>query len=423
MLKSRRLLTGSLVALALTVPLGLAAWLLIDERPAYRLPGGTVIRFNSFGYGQARAQVFGPTSMRRLMPVAHLIPPAIGSRINWEGYDYGSFVPRDALAIGLVHAGAPNPAMPSGEIVDRHGCRFRPMDNYSEQATGESANLSIYPFFPRREESFQLEMTLWPPAGGQRVGSIPVRNPVGTHYPTWTASPLPQTQRSGPLAVTLLDASRGWTRLDAGRPENEKQTDLVRLPYRLDGSQGGGAEWRPVSVRLSDAMGGTCRIDWGAWRRTRGAILVRGDNLCREEPAYEYRLEFSRAQTPGAEPDQLLELGNMTVQEGVHTNFSLPDGRVVNVNATEADDSMLLFGAWSPQEGEIGRLLVGDSRVQAPDFEVPMMPGGKPTLSQQLQAKVRRGTKLAHLHFGIYRSRFVTFRIKPRWLPPAPAPE
>ncbi|MCC2670688.1 MAG: hypothetical protein K0Q72_3159 [Armatimonadetes bacterium] len=413
MTKARRLLIGSTLALGVTLPLALAALLLWDERPQRKLPDGSVVRLSAVRYSPVKPVVRGPAWKRRLFPLAPHLPPDLARRIAWETYDPGVMTPPSALTLALEHDGVSDPRQPFGRLRDRHGCRYGSMDN-----TGGSLNFGFYPFFPRREPSFHYDAFL---GGGEPKpvpGGFTVGNPVGTQHPTWSAATLPATQRSGPLAVTVTEVTRGWSYGDVGRlTRGSVEVPMVRFRFRVPESS---RDWTPVGAKLTDATGGSYRFGTDGWSLQSGMLYVRGDNVCREEPAYDYRLEFSRAPAVGAPPDQTFDLGAWEVSALAPKSLTLPDGRPVHVFAMDEDGGQTdLAGNWQPRDGEIGRLWTG-GRVPPAKRDPPLpLPGGSPH-AQQLGIPLPKGQKRVHLYFGIYRSRFVTFRVKPQWLPVAP---
>jgi hypothetical protein len=407
MIKPRRLLIGSAVALGVTLPPAIAM-LFWDDQPANRLPNGAVMRLTTIQYGKPRPIVYGPVWKRRLFPLASFLPVDVSRRISWITLDPSKLAAPNALTLGLAYYGHTS-QHPRGELVDSHGCRYESPINLLGPSDGGSSKIAVFPFFPRRQASFQLE-TYLQERERTPTGAFTLPNPAGTRHPIWEPAQLPATQLDGPLEVTLLAAERGWLPGYQGRV---RASDLpfTKLSYRLGNRSW---DWAPVGATLRDATGGSYRFDFQDWRRASSALFVRGDNLCREEPAYEYRVEFSRAPVASTRPDRVYDLG--AVATAKPAIVVLPDGHAVAGFANPRGNPTI-SGSWYPREGELGRLwaTAADGRPLPP---TPFQPRWGRSREQTLKVIVPKGAKRVHLHFGIYKSRFVTFRVKPRWLSP-----
>jgi hypothetical protein len=290
------------------------------------------------------------------------------------------------------------------------------MDNSPGESSRGVTNVAFYPFFPRREASFPCKVQFYETGKLEPAGRFDIANPVGTRHPTWSPESLPVTRRSGPLEVTLTEATWGWSYMARTRPARGAEAVLVRLRYRLPARS---RDWRFVGVTLSDATGGSYRFGTDGWQRAPGTAYIRGDNVCREEGAYEYRLEFSQAESPGVRPAQSYDLGPYTLGDLSRPVVRfLPDGRRVTLFSEAAEGT--LFGNWSPRYGQIGRLRATDVRGRPlKTIGEVALPGGIPH-GQQLGMSVPKGTRQVRLRFEVYQSRYVTFRIKPRWITPLP---
>lgn len=252
---------------------------------------------------------------------------------------------------------------------------------------------------------------------GQRVlvSSFTLACPVPTRHPTWKAEQLPSTQTNGPLEVTLTDVSTGWGRTHLRRPAFGEEVQATRLDYELAPTS---REWQSVGVSLADAMGDSYRFETEL-RQEPGALYVAGDNLCRQESAYRYSLEFSRGLTPAAKPDRVYRFPKTQVpaaEPGApFTHVPLPDGRQLTLFAFESDRYQLVQGNWQPQAGEIGRIWAYDRGGRLLGAGSPSLPGGEPR-SQMLHLRIPRGIHQIELRLGIYTSRTLAYTVKPRWV-------
>jgi hypothetical protein len=397
-------------ALAIMPPMLVMTWFLSDDRPQRRLPDGSLLRLTTVRYGSAGDILYGPAWKRRLYPLAPLLPVNFSQHIGWEGIGFDNILPPGSLLLGLEHV-TRAPHMPTGRVVDRHGCRYGPMDNHSNATSEGVANLSVFPFFPRRETSFRFETYCHETEKPIPTGEFEIANPLGTRHPNWSAERLPLTRSSGPLTVTLQQVTCGWSYADRTRPARGEDASQVRLDFHLSERA---RDWRFVGATLSDASGASYRFTHG-WERARGAAYIPGDNLCREEPAYEYRLEFSRALSAGAPPDRFDNLGTVVLGDGSRPESrSLSDGRKVTLYSDAPSGS--IYGNWMPAYGQIGRLIAVDAHgLSIKTTDELTLPGGMPH-GQQLGLTLPRGTQRARVRFEIYSSRYVTFRIKPRWI-------
>jgi len=411
----RLLLFGASAALFLVVGMTGFALLTWDDRPTFRLPDRSIVRVETVRYGTGGDFRFGPSWRRRLAPLAPHLPPPLADSLQAGSMGLGLVTPKGALAVSLSHEGSPDAEMPFCDLRDSHGCRYWPVNNFPYNENGENANVSFFPFFPRREPAFRLEAIVSKPAEPDLVRSVTLPSPTPTRHPTWTADPLPATQSSGPLAVTLTDVSTGWGRTHLHRPAFRDEVQATRLAYHLDPAS---REWRPVGVSLADAMGDSYRFETEMSQEP-GALYVSGDNLCRQEPAYRFSIEFTRGLTPAAKPERVYRFPKTRVPDAEpgapFTYLTLPDGRQLTLVAFETDRDQQLQGNWQPHAGEIGRIWAYDRRGRLLGAGTSSLPGGEPR-SQMLRLRIPRGIRQIELRLGTHTSRTVTFTVKPRWI-------
>jgi hypothetical protein len=128
-------------------------------------------------------------------------------------------------------------------------------------------------------------------------------------------------------------------------------------------------------------------------------------------------MEFSRALTSDR-PDQVIRFGPVTPGTTTPVGLSLPGGRTLNL-LYNADGEPSFFGNWPARDGEVARVWVIGEDGRSWSMTPPLLLGGVPR-SQSFNIPVPKGIRRVRVRFGVYKSQFVTFRVKPRWLSAVP---
>jgi hypothetical protein len=174
---------------------------------------------------------------------------------------------RPEIVFWLMHAG-PGPSQdPQLILCDSNG--FEIGGGYTMMrlgATGNSVEGWAFPYWPRRDATFRLRIyergKRYPDA--RLVGEFVVRNPTPGKYPTWSASPLPITNRAGDLTVTLFDLTagvgQGSTRWE---PAANATVSVTRVGFRLTENGRPTKDWEIVNVESSDATSNVIAEIWG----------------------------------------------------------------------------------------------------------------------------------------------------------------
>jgi hypothetical protein len=234
----------------------------------------------------------------------------------------------------------------------------------------------------------------------------------------------------------LKDVTTGWSWGEPQRVAREDELDASRLDLQIADSA---RDWKAIGVTISDAMGGNHRFGWGRFRSFPGEVSVPGSNLCRAESAYRFQLEFSRAGTEGAVPDRQYSLGSLEIclqTARQQSGLPLSNGRKLQLSMRRQEDEVLFLhdrklqmavdgvdqrqvvsADWSPAEGEVGRLwLTGELHRRS--WRQAAVTRGRAHGTQSFRLVLPPGLSQPQLHFGTYRSRFVTFTVKPKWVTP-----
>jgi hypothetical protein len=149
--------------------------------------------------------------------------------------------------------------------------------------TGEKVGAFVLPDFPRR--GAWLGLRVYGPGGKVSTADFRVRNPAPGPYPIWHAGSLPQTQREGPLAFSLIHLTTG--NLPYGRGIGTQALFRVSVDGRPTQS------WVPVGIILSDATGNLL-VPSGLQRAfvNGGVQLQFPGYLPKSEAAWKARAEF-----------------------------------------------------------------------------------------------------------------------------------
>ena len=253
---------------------------------------------------------------RRLFP---LVPAQVRSRLGWlaggGSITLGGEPGQTNLVVALVGQLKSRTSLtaPRLQVRDEAGNWFDAVGNQGSMksfaAAGGVVALEAWsvPMFPRRVRRLGLRVAAQSGAEPQTVAEFTVPNPALRDYPVWRAEPLPNTQRSGDLEVTL----RSW-RAENG-PAAGRQPTFTRAAFAL-GRTGGGdpGTWAVAALLVSDPTGNLRNAfefsPLGVERTNLNEIVLPGA-LWPGESAWKLRVELSP--TAGFAPEDVVTLAGL----------------------------------------------------------------------------------------------------------------
>jgi hypothetical protein len=162
---------------------------------------------------------------------------------------------------------------------------------------------------PRRSAKLGLEFLNRNSNGDwARMAKFDIANPLFAAHPQWTATPLPITERDGPLSVTLEEFTSGQPmspKRSGNDPATMPRKTRVRLAFEENGEPS--HDWRVQKLTISDATGNRWHpyldfvkqdFEW----TTNGTVEFFGA-LWPGEQAWKLDCELTRI--AGFEPEQL----------------------------------------------------------------------------------------------------------------------
>jgi hypothetical protein len=185
--------------------------------------------------------------------------------------------------------------------------------------------------FPRREPLLTLNFFYHTPTGGvSQCGSLRFGNPVQARFPQWLPQPLPATQRTGDVAVTLeklstghnqntgYRSSRGGGRvIDFGTNRlDDRNTTVCSL--RIHPLTNPNEIWAVASEEVSDATGNQAAntsLGWGSYEEE---YFTFEPGLWPSETAWKLRCEIKRVE--GFGPDETFVFRNVPLDRLDETN-------------------------------------------------------------------------------------------------------
>ena len=405
MIKPRQWIIGSLLALGIALPLGVAAVLSWDERPTQRLADGATLRLSGVRYGPASQLALGPPWKRRLFPLASILPGPLVDRIGWDVRDLSSYTSPESLLVATEVEPARGESTQFGNLIDSHGCRFMPLNRLPWNDGESDLNVDCFPFFPRREPGSRLELFLPESSITAPAATFFLGNPLDTRHPVWVPDALPATRSRGVLTATLLGAT---VREASTPPATRRDGPDLQLRFQDSPSSAG---WMPIGLTITDAGGGFYRFGTTRKRLDPHSFTARV-GLCRMEPAYQCKVEFTRIYQAGAQPDQIDNLGTWDVDRLSAANLTLQDKRPVLLEAVPIGHGVWLRLSWMPATRELGRLIVNDTagHVFESDPPSPAAVGHSTTPG----VFIPKGIKRLQVRFGTFNTEVVTFQVKPQ---------
>jgi len=281
--KGRPWLVPALAALlALVVIVVVWSLLQIESAPYRLLPGGGRLVLEAVSYETPVMFIEGPAWKKRLYPA---LPTSLRQRLGLRTVTTSARP--GCVGVTLRRSGLGRAAH-AAMLLDSHGCASSPR----HQDDGPEATTYHFPLVPRDQPELRLQV-LSPtrvPIGPPFLFSNPAFGPC----PSWVPESYPVSRRSGTFRVVI----DGWTLGDVpdnrnpypGRPQPLVPGSLVS--YRITDSVGLPIHWRPISVSISDAGGGTWRYFHRLRQQPYGSILL-PVGLCREATAYRVKIGWA----------------------------------------------------------------------------------------------------------------------------------
>ncbi len=215
-------------------------------------------------------------------------------------------------------------------VYDRAGtgCVGAYPGNYRQISPGMDIACIQLDAFPRRGRTFYLRFMEQSPRGPQMAakGQFVIANPVRGPFPKWTPEPLPDTQSSGDLDVTLtrlVYGAHSFGNYNLGSVEKTRYDPLNKKVLAAFRTMQNGAvvwNWRPVRIETSDATGNQAYNNGSNYTRGNDEATVTYQwGLWPDEPAWKLRVEMAR--TSGFGGDELWTVQNIPVQPGSQQDF------------------------------------------------------------------------------------------------------
>jgi hypothetical protein len=418
----------------------------IGGEPPRRLDDGSLLTLEAVTYGQEHAVVIGPPWARLLR---HVVPPNLHAEFDRRfrcNVLTQSTAPLDTLAVWTRRRGvtvAGGTSFP-GRIIatDEHGYGSgifgysRSLDSGSQ----EFVQMWPLPVFPRRGRTVTLRAQMLNAERKWRSGfEFTVPNPTPGPYAVWTVRPLPQTQRTDDLSVTLTGLSAGVRpsgiydpfamHLFVGQP-------WTRAEFRVTRGNRPAPEWQPLQITVSDPTGNLwTEHTLSTYQQEPPEVFFIRGVPWPEDPVWKLRVELARCRSfvpeelwmfrdlpaprpsKGAWPDRVVRRGNRT--------FTVESISVLNLPPSSGPRSPINGGIQvhlaPPSDDLVVSLVrVGDDRgrVVNKNWFGYRMRQGQHFVGFQLPT----GAKSLDLTFAVQKSRFVEFVAQPaRHVRPAQA--
>jgi hypothetical protein len=329
---SRQLRFGlwlAVMVFIVAVAIGFAMLAAGTEKPSRRLPDGSLLTLEAVTYGKEHRFVEGnwwqklfysflPTQVQNSIPVHTYTGSSDRLLVFWTR--------RRPAARGqpLPHPFWQPRVMAfdqRGRTAETGGGVFRSVPD--EWPVKECVEAWALPSFARRDHSVGLRLLVQDQRGHWvRAAEFVTRNPDQRPYPTWTAEPLPITQRDGDLAVTLTDLHVGPPPPRAAGDPNEMASDWTHYTIRYHWNGRPTSAWESAGFVLSDPTGGVCdRTHAMARTRVPGGerFSFRG-MLWPGEPVWKLRVTLAR--TSQFRREELWTVANIPVP-GLRKYFRL----------------------------------------------------------------------------------------------------
>jgi hypothetical protein len=220
--------------------------------------------------------------------------------------------------------------------------------------------------------------------------------------------------------VTLSEWQAGLSHEHPDRAAASGEYQDVRLRCLVTEHRRPTRDWRPLSLTLSDAAGGSWTFRKAELRaREDGSILIPA-SLCRRETAYQARIEWSRYQRRPERPDRTWLVRDLPALANRPSRASFGDGFTVQpFTFPEENRRIYIQGVVDqPARGNWFRVEAVDGRGRVISFrheDTDMMYSSSQPNSVAFGFYVPRGTKKLNLRIAMYRSVFTDFRCKPTW--------
>jgi hypothetical protein len=180
----------------------------------------------------------------------------------------------------------------------------------------------LFEAFPRRGRRIYFRAWRWSPRTGmleQAEREFVIRNPArGDRFPIWFPPPLPNTQSSDDLDVTLTRLERNVD-LNNSETEPTKSRDLgnkaVQVVFRIEQNGNAVTNWRPVQIETMDATGNrTVNRVWDTQTENGDNVVNYQWGLWPDEPAWKLRVEMSRSS--GFSPGEIWSPSGLSLTPG-----------------------------------------------------------------------------------------------------------
>ncbi len=151
--------------------------------------------------------------------------------------------------------------------------------------------------FPRRSRKIILRYYERNPAtyGQELKWELPISNPAHGPFAAWPPTPLPATQRDGPLEFTLTRLVAGVDTDNWDRRATNPMKAGTLAAFRISENGRAATNWQVVNILSFDATGNVADNQMRLGRREKGeSVMVFTGGLWSDEPAWKLRAEFSR---------------------------------------------------------------------------------------------------------------------------------
>ena len=318
---------------AAAVVLGTIALVLVTTLTpsAQRLIDGTRVVLEKTSYGKA----YGPPKPLLDRLFSHL-PAKWSGKIKWHpcsgpsgssSIDIFTFWLRfsspTASTQGISYAIADENGFEAGMIFTGFYGSYKPA-GFGSKCTGLARGAAL---FPRRSKNLLLRLYQQDSSGHRvRVAEFPVKNSGLNNYPTWNPQPLPITQLTNGLALTLVRAEVGTKPPGPVLAPYDLQAGAwSEFRFRVSERDQPASGWTIKEMLISDATGNRVRVseeDDGAFNgqfsRTDGDEIVclhRWD-FWTDEGAWKLHIHFERPVKPGCWVDYSVRPEFLTLAAG-----------------------------------------------------------------------------------------------------------
>ncbi len=309
--RGRKVACAGVAAGLLVVGVGL--WIFLSGDPGSgRLLDGTRVRLEQATYGTNHVS---PVSL--LAPWVRRLPAKWRDKLGWRwgsGRTFSSSTPMYTFWIKQSR-NPENELRVVYAIVDEHGLESPmifngPFDNYLPQGFG-SKTMGVEigtSVFPRKSASFFLRLYQSDGKGNRpRVAEFRVRNVAPQTASTWTARPLPLTERTNQFAFVLTKATVGGP---APGPLKGRYANCVgewcEFRFRVTEDDRPAEGWRILEIWISEESGNQVRISGedvgsfnGQFYRQEGdeIVCVHRWEFWADQPAWKVRVHFLKPGT------------------------------------------------------------------------------------------------------------------------------